>query len=319
MLNFILIADQQQLTPSLYRGEPLEEWEETLEEGREVECLLDRVKSHFKKTGPKKSLQQIEQQKAQLIKDLPVGSEVHDSLLNAATSMSLVENVSLLSHAKDTNFIAVNMYVDDEGSIKNLPLNIRASEISQVAGKPLQVRGDAFLSRVFDDGNDFDRLNFTVAEVSSGAKWLQDAREQNARLRAAEAAGSSTRIMQEIQDKGGMRKEVAPAETAKDQGNEYFRKGEWDEAIQAYSMAIQLNPDLISAINNRAMASLKLQKYEDAIIDCTTVLNTQPHNVKALLRRAAAHRALKDEIHEKEDLARVLEIEPQNKEARTRY
>lgn len=38
----------------------------------------------------------------------------------------------------------------------------------------LQVNGDAFIGRTFDNGDDFKRLNFTVSEVSSSsAAWVQ--------------------------------------------------------------------------------------------------------------------------------------------------
>jgi hypothetical protein len=42
------------------------------------------------------------------------------------------------------------------------------------------------------------------------------------------------------------------------------------------------------ARNNRAMALLKLARYEEAEVDCDHVLLLEPRNVKALLRRAAA-------------------------------
>lgn len=37
----------------------------------------------------------------------------------------------------------------------------------------LQVNGDAFIGRTFDNGDDFKRLDFTVSEVSSSAAWVQ--------------------------------------------------------------------------------------------------------------------------------------------------
>ena len=51
-----------------------------------------------------------------------------------------VENIGLLNNAKDLGFVGVNMYVDDEGSIKGATFNPRASEIATCCGKPMQVR-----------------------------------------------------------------------------------------------------------------------------------------------------------------------------------
>lgn len=51
----------------------------------------------------------------------------------------------------------------------------------------LQVRGDAFLARVLDDGDRFRRLDLTTAEMSSSASWVRSAFAQNERKRRAEA------------------------------------------------------------------------------------------------------------------------------------
>ena len=37
----------------------------------------------------------------------------------------------------------------------------------------LQVNGDAFIGRTYDNGDDFKRLNFSVSEVSSSAAWVK--------------------------------------------------------------------------------------------------------------------------------------------------
>jgi hypothetical protein len=50
-----------------------------------------------------------------------------------------VENISLLSNARDNGFVGVNLYADDEGAIRGLPRNMRASEIAHCCGKPLEV------------------------------------------------------------------------------------------------------------------------------------------------------------------------------------
>ncbi len=36
-----------------------------------------------------------------------------------------------------------------------------------------QVQGDAFLARVFDNEDEFKRMDFTLREVSSGAPWVK--------------------------------------------------------------------------------------------------------------------------------------------------
>lgn len=48
----------------------------------------------------------------------------------------------------------------------------------------LQVKGDAFLARVYDNGDDFERRDFDLSEVSSSAVWVKAAAAQNAQRRA---------------------------------------------------------------------------------------------------------------------------------------
>jgi hypothetical protein len=42
-----------------------------------------------------------------------------------------------------------------------------------------QVHGDAFLARVFDNEDDFERLDFTLREVSSSAAWVRVSNRPN--------------------------------------------------------------------------------------------------------------------------------------------
>ena len=37
----------------------------------------------------------------------------------------------------------------------------------------LQVRGDAFLARIFDNDDAFDRLDFTLTDMTSSAGWVK--------------------------------------------------------------------------------------------------------------------------------------------------
>ena len=46
-----------------------------------------------------------------------------------------------------------------------------------------QVRGDVFVARVFDNEDEFKRLDFTLSEVSSSADWIKEAATQNERKR----------------------------------------------------------------------------------------------------------------------------------------
>lgn len=50
----------------------------------------------------------------------------------------------------------------------------------------LQVCGDAFIARIYDDEDKFERLDFQLSEVSSSAPWVKAAREQVAKRDASD-------------------------------------------------------------------------------------------------------------------------------------
>jgi hypothetical protein len=75
------------------------------------------------------------------------------------------------------------MYVDDTGAMKGLPDNARAAGLAAAAGHPCEVHGDAFVGRVVDCDDKFERQDFTLAEVDSSAAWIPAAQARNARRR----------------------------------------------------------------------------------------------------------------------------------------
>lgn len=98
---------------------------------------------------------------------------------------------------------------------------------------------------------------------------------------------------------------VGAAAAARQRGNELFKAGRHEEAVVAYtdahtaatsegsrslaSLSKDERSEAITAIVNRALCWLKLSKYEECVKDCTSVLNVEPGNEKALFRRATAH------------------------------
>ena len=93
-----------------------------------------------------------------------------------------------LVHAVAANdFLGVNLYFDQTGSLKGLPLNSRAMEYSQLAGynPPPEFYGDVFLGRVRTrEGTNevWENLSFRVGIHTDmeHAEWLQQATVENA-------------------------------------------------------------------------------------------------------------------------------------------
>ena len=60
------------------------------------------------------------------------------------------------------------------------------------------------------------------------------------------------------------------------------------QALGHYSSALELDPELTAAQNNRAMCLLRLGRHAEAEAECSAVVAREPRNVKALLRRGTA-------------------------------
>ncbi|XP_077872990.1 sperm-associated antigen 1 [Ictidomys tridecemlineatus] len=97
----------------------------------------------------------------------------------------------------------------------------------------------------------------------------------------------------------------------KEKGNEAFNSGDYEEAVMYYTRSISALPT-VAAYNNRAQAEIKLQNWNSAFQDCEKVLQLEPGNIKALLRRATTYKHQNKLQEAIEDLRKVLNVEPDN-------
>uniref|UniRef100_A0A8C0F3P8 Sperm associated antigen 1 n=1 Tax=Bubo bubo TaxID=30461 RepID=A0A8C0F3P8_BUBBB len=120
-------------------------------------------------------------------------------------------------------------------------------------------------------------------------------------------------IIEKNIDTTGMTKKekIFIATREKEKGNEAFATGDYVEAVTYYTRSISVIPTA-AAYNNRAQAEIKLQDWESALHDCEKVLDMEPGNVKALMRRATVHNQLQNYQTAIEDLNKVLCVEPAN-------
>ncbi|KAJ3305312.1 hypothetical protein HDV03_001605 [Kappamyces sp. JEL0829] len=96
-------------------------------------------------------------------------------------------------------------------------------------------------------------------------------------------------------------------------GNEFFKQGQFGDAEAQYSLAIDSLPSghsqLIPLYNNRAACKLKNGDNRGAVSDCSVILDQDPNDIKALLRRAAGYEALENWNLAREDYRRILGID----------
>ncbi|XP_074294462.1 putative F-box/kelch-repeat protein At4g22430 [Silene latifolia] len=105
------------------------------------------------------------------------------------------------------------------------------------------------------------------------------------------------------------------AACAKEQGNECFKSRDFTEAIECYSKSIDLSPNT-ATFANRAMAYLKVNKYEEAENDCTESLKLDANYFKVYWRRALARKELGNLKGALEDVELGLKLEPENGEVK---
>jgi len=109
-------------------------------------------------------------------------------------------------------------------------------------------------------------------------------------------------------------------EQRKEQGNALFKKGLFEQALTVYDEALGMCSDqdgsLALAIrNNRAGCYHQLSDFAQVIKDTTFVLEREPDNLKALLRRMLAYEPLEKYEAALNDARSVLSQCPGNEQA----
>lgn len=97
----------------------------------------------------------------------------------------------------------------------------------------------------------------------------------------------------------------------KQKGNAEFAAGNFQRALQLYTRAIKLHPEDGLFYSNRALAYLRLGRYEEAVSDCSASIARGP-TIKAFARRAAAFDGLGMHKEAARDHRQALAFEPRN-------
>lgn len=114
----------------------------------------------------------------------------------------------------------------------------------------------------------------------------------------------------------------------REKGNTLYKANEFQSAADLYAEALGLLEQLMinekpgdiewNALNtlkmplllNFSQCKLNLKEYYTVIEHCTTVLKTEPDNVKALFRRAKANVGAWNPVEARIDFQRVMELDP---------
>lgn len=98
-----------------------------------------------------------------------------------------------------------------------------------------------------------------------------------------------------LKAKAAMMKGMSASEIVKLEGNEAFKLGQIDDAIEKYTMAIETAKPGVDdnckadAYANRAACYRQQYEPEKCIKDCTAALAINPYHIKALIRRGQSY------------------------------
>ena len=95
-----------------------------------------------------------------------------------------------------------------------------------------------------------------------------------------------------------------------DHGVGLQRRGQLDEAVQAYTEAIRFDPGLVQAYNNRGAANINLGKPELAIPDLDEAIKLRPNLAVAHSTRGMAHTSLGQLDRAVRDLNEAIRLNP---------
>ncbi|MFC2154119.1 AAA family ATPase [Candidatus Altiarchaeota archaeon] len=93
-------------------------------------------------------------------------------------------------------------------------------------------------------------------------------------------------------------------------GNDYYKLGEFQKAIEHYNKALELRPDLLETYFNRGLAHTRLQQYDKAIEDLNKVIELNPNLAEAYYTRGLVREYKQEYDKAIADYDKALEIDP---------
>ncbi|XP_061578147.1 dynein assembly factor 4, axonemal [Cololabis saira] len=161
------------------------------------------------------------------------------------------------------------------------------------------------------------QITFTPRVFPTPLRESQAAEEEEWLKKQAEARRALSADLEELKD---LTEEEKNPEWLKDRGDKCFAAGDYQGAVNAYSLAIRLNGKIAALYSNRAACHLKLRNLHKAIEDSSKALEmltpavsaNAAARVRAVVRRGSAFCQLQLYAEGLKDYEAALKIDPHN-------
>ncbi|ORX43412.1 hypothetical protein BCR36DRAFT_336063 [Piromyces finnis] len=116
--------------------------------------------------------------------------------------------------------------------------------------------------------NQHINITFTPRDRPTAARESEDEKYRNhmKRQRAIKAS------LDKLHDSKGIQEESAVY--LKEKGNVFYKHEDYEGAINAYTSALELEPENIGCLSNRSACYLKMKKFEECLKDCDKAITT---------------------------------------------
>uniref|UniRef100_A0A914X357 Stress-induced-phosphoprotein 1 n=1 Tax=Plectus sambesii TaxID=2011161 RepID=A0A914X357_9BILA len=175
-----------------------------------------------------------------------------------------------------------------------------------------------------DNQADFKLIAKALARISSsylkqdnlkdGLIWMEKSLSEYRDPELVKKRVEVAKVLAEKERLEYINPEIAQEEKAK--GNEFFKKGDYPNAMKHYQEAIKRDPDNAVLYSNRAACYTKLAEFSLAVADCDTCIKKDPKFIKGYTRKGAALQGMREFGKAQRAYEEALNIEPNNQEAR---
>lgn len=110
-------------------------------------------------------------------------------------------------------------------------------------------------------------------------------------------------------------KEATNAQLYVERGDAYFEQRDFFDAVEDYTTAIELDPELDQAYFGRGMAQARQGMISEGIADLSVFIKRNPKSSLAYTKRGVRYMWLRDFNNAEKDLLKALALDPENAEA----